>query len=34
MGNKSELDDSEVTWERKGKGQGMSFGTTSEGPIE
>jgi hypothetical protein len=28
MGNKGELDDSEVTWERKGKGQRTSFGTT------
>jgi hypothetical protein len=28
MGNRGELDDSEITQERKGEGQGTSFGTT------
>jgi hypothetical protein len=37
MGNRGELDDSEITWERKGKGQGTSWGplvvSSSEFPI-
>jgi hypothetical protein len=37
MGNRGELDDSEITWERKDKGQRMSWGplvvSSSEFPI-